>query len=245
MHFWATNDVITAVRLNGDVKQKSTTYTMVDGDDTILCNASAAPFTVTIPTGIPGYKVTIKKTDSSFNAVTISGSGSELPFLLKGETDVLVIQSDGTNWWIIQKPLPSGIIDQWHGLLANIPKSWVLCDGTNGTPDMRSRFVRGAPAGVNPGGVGGSDTHVLTEAQMPIHNHIIYVDGGAHTHTYIAPSSTTYVDAGTYKTVLGDYWSIETGASPHSHDASSIPTGSGSSHNNMPAYIQLAFIMKL
>ncbi len=36
-----------------------------------------------------------------------------------------------------------GTIQIWSGLLTNIPKGWVLCDGTYPTPDLRHRFVMG------------------------------------------------------------------------------------------------------
>lgn len=29
----------------------------------------------------------------------------------------------------------------WSGTIATIPSNYQLCDGTNGTPDLRSRFV--------------------------------------------------------------------------------------------------------
>ena len=35
-----------------------------------------------------------------------------------------------------------GIIVAWSGSVANIPTGWALCDGTNGTPDLRGRFLR-------------------------------------------------------------------------------------------------------
>jgi hypothetical protein len=53
--------------------------------------------------------------------------------------------------------LPAGIIAMWSGLVAAIPAGWVLCDGTNGTPDLRQRFIMGAGT-TAPGTVGGSLT---------------------------------------------------------------------------------------
>ena len=53
----------------------------------------------------------------------------------------------------------SGTIAIWHGTLANIPSGWVLCDGTNSTPDLRDKFVRGAAAGADPGATGGTTEH--------------------------------------------------------------------------------------
>ncbi len=39
---------------------------------------------------------------------------------------------------------PSGIIVAWSGSIDSIPQGWALCDGTNGTPDLRSAFIIGA-----------------------------------------------------------------------------------------------------
>jgi hypothetical protein len=40
--------------------------------------------------------------------------------------------------------VPQGGIIMWSGAIASIPATWFLCDGTNGTPDLRDRFVIGA-----------------------------------------------------------------------------------------------------
>ena len=61
-------------------------------------------------------------------------------------------------------PFPSGIICMWHGLIANIPGGWLLCDGSNGTPDLRNRFVKGAAAATEAGATGGSTTHTHTDS---------------------------------------------------------------------------------
>lgn len=50
----------------------------------------------------------------------------------------------------------------WHGLIVDIPDGWVLCDGENGTPDLRAKFVIGAAAGFDPGGTGGDFQHKHT-----------------------------------------------------------------------------------
>ena len=54
----------------------------------------------------------------------------------------------------------SGIIVQWSGSVGTIPTDWALCDGNNGTPDLRNKFVLGTDT---PGGSGGSATHVHTD----------------------------------------------------------------------------------
>ena len=39
----------------------------------------------------------------------------------------------------------------WSGSIADIPNGWVLCNGTNGTPDLRDRFIFGAGNFAAPG----------------------------------------------------------------------------------------------
>ena len=56
--------------------------------------------------------------------------------------------------------VPSGGIIMWSGLIADIPPGWVLCDGTNSTPDLRDRFIIGAPAATEAGGLTGALTHL-------------------------------------------------------------------------------------
>lgn len=55
--------------------------------------------------------------------------------------------------------IPAGVIVMWSGTLASIPSGWALCDGSGGTPDLRSRFIKGAAAGLDPGATGGAATH--------------------------------------------------------------------------------------
>jgi hypothetical protein len=38
----------------------------------------------------------------------------------------------------------SGMIMLWSGSIASVPSGWLLCDGSNSTPDLRNRFVVGA-----------------------------------------------------------------------------------------------------
>lgn len=55
--------------------------------------------------------------------------------------------------------VPIGGIIQWAGLLVDIPEYWQLCDGSNGTPDLRNRFMLGVGLQVEMNGTGGSSTH--------------------------------------------------------------------------------------
>ena len=40
--------------------------------------------------------------------------------------------------------MPVGTILPYVGELADIPRGWALCDGSNGTPDLTGRFLEEA-----------------------------------------------------------------------------------------------------
>ena len=67
--------------------------------------------------------------------------------------------------------VPPGAIIMWSGSINDIPVGWALCDGSNGTPDLRDRFIVGAGGSYNVGNTGGSDTVTLTTSQIPSHSH--------------------------------------------------------------------------
>ena len=54
-----------------------------------------------------------------------------------------------------------GSIMIWSGSVANIPTGWQLCDGTNGSPDLRDKFVIGAGNNYNVDDEGGSATDTV------------------------------------------------------------------------------------
>ena len=62
---------------------------------------------------------------------------------------------------LISALVPSGVIMMWSGAANAIPSGYVLCDGNNGTPDLRDRFVIGAGNGYAVGATGGSSATIL------------------------------------------------------------------------------------
>ncbi len=52
-----------------------------------------------------------------------------------------------------------GLVAMWDGEIADIPSGWHLCDGLDGTVDLRDLFVIGAGHYYNPGDAGGSMEH--------------------------------------------------------------------------------------
>lgn len=146
----------------------------------------------------------------------------------------------------------SGALGQFDGAgrgLAGTPyEGWQLCNGQNGAPDLRGRFVVGynnAVADYNAiGNTGGTEQVALTVNQMPSHTHTMQA-AGLHTHTYQGP-----LIAGDHPGGSNGYdrpnqpSGGDTGpAGEHVHTIN--PTGGGQPHENRPPYYVLAFIMKL
>ena len=87
---------------------------------------------------------------------------------------VLTSQGSGSAAaWTTVIGVPSGIIAVWSGSEGSIPSGWYLCNGSNGTPDLRNRFIVGAGSGssYSVGNTGGSNTVTLSTSQIPSHSH--------------------------------------------------------------------------
>lgn len=84
--------------------------------------------------------------------------------------------------------VPSGTIVMWKGSVSDVPAGWKLCDGANGTPDLRGRFVVGASALGGEYSVGphndGMASMTLQANHIPRHTHTITASQAEHTHGF-------------------------------------------------------------
>lgn len=133
-----------------------------------------------------------------------------------------------------QSLLPSGVIVMWHGTVA--PAGWALCDGGNGTPDLRGRFVLGSGKGAdltqrNWRDTAGEEVHVLTQGEMPSHNHNYWVGTVGFAASWNSSAEATRAP--------------NQGRNNASQIQVMAQAGSDAAHNNMPPFYVLAYIMKL
>lgn len=144
---------------------------------------------------------------------------------------------------------PSGIICMWSGTSNAIPNGWALCNGSNGTPDLRNRFIVGAGSTYDVGDTGGSNTVRLTTRNMPSHSHA----GSSHSHDIYLTRVIHGNDSGRYIGLIhGDTDPTATNSlageargQTESASGATGATGSDEPHENRPPYYALCFIMKL
>ena len=60
-----------------------------------------------------------------------------------------------------------GMIIAWFGKINEIPKNWTICDGKNGTPDLRNRFIIGSSDDIKFGKTGGKSNITLSKSNLP------------------------------------------------------------------------------
>lgn len=159
--------------------------------------------------------------------------------------------------------VPTGAIIMWSGLATAIPDGWKLCDGQNGTPDLRGKFIRGSN-GTNVGEQGGSTEAFTGPAGAHSHQGTTNV-AGSHAHggaTQGHPLAPHEIP-GYYPNIYqhgNNYGALAPNSqlgAPHTHGINSdgahqhdVSLSSASDHVHsmgtmMPPYYTLCYIMKV
>ena len=96
--------------------------------------------------------------------------------------------------------IPQFGIIMWYKVGGTVPSGWAVCDGTNNTPDMRSRFVISYGYTYSHKTIGGSTTTTMASSNLPSHTHTGTLDAsGSHSHG----SNTTVSGAHNHTQQLG------------------------------------------
>jgi hypothetical protein len=141
-------------------------------------------------------------------------------------------------------PIPAGGIFLWSGSIGSIPAGYVLCNGSNSTPDLRDRFVVGAGSTYAVNATGGS-----ADSVVPTHTHSatsVVTDPG-HTHpvpTLVGAGSETGVSRSSSNS--GPTISFNTTSNTTSITVATTNANAGVSgtNANLPPYYALCYIMK-
>jgi hypothetical protein len=127
--------------------------------------------------------------------------------------------------------LPRGAIIAFSGDIYHLPPGWYPCNGMNGTPDLRARFIVAADdTNYRVNDRGGKSEQILTSSHLPPHTHDFLI--GQHRGTPVTPPVTGFdtLSFSTYSYVE------ETVNMVHS-------TGSGVPIDTRPPYYALYYIM--
>lgn len=129
--------------------------------------------------------------------------------------------------------VPIGTILMYYGKPAELPHGWVICDGQNGTPDLRGRFV----VGTDPGNsdytfkkTGGADKVQLSLDEMPRHQHNTRVGTVGYAAVYKNNQEAVAAPDQSRNNGTQNQWTQ--------------PEGSNQAHENRPPYYALYYIMR-
>jgi hypothetical protein len=138
--------------------------------------------------------------------------------------------------------IPTGMISLWYGSIGSVPLGWYLCDGTNGTPDLRDKFVVGAGSTYSVAATGGA-----ADAIVVSHNHTatsVVTDPG---HNHLAFSySGGGIGVGTQQTNIANNQgqNTSTATTGITVATTNVAAGVSGTNANLPPYYALAYVMK-
>lgn len=146
----------------------------------------------------------------------------------------------------VTEGVPSGSIAIWTGIISSIPTGWKLCDGTDGTPNLRNRFPKCVPTvGTNPGSTGGQAEVTLTITNMNTHRHTFTIadheHGGGLSEKSEGLAGSVVANTARSGDIIGDF-EVPMGSTHFVGAISSV--GGDAPHNNLPRCKDVLYIQK-
>ena len=217
-------------------------------------------FTSSGGTNVPSWTTLGTMSTQNANSVNISGTvqtnnfNSTGVFKIDGSTGAAgqVLVSTGSNAhpnWTTLQIFVSGMIMLWSGSTSSVPSGWVLCNGSNGTPNLRDRFVVGAGSSYAVNAQGGSNTIATSDTAVGITNATLSVprDGWGTTGGPLGTATAGRVLVGSGQAEYSEgLESIRAAGSNRSLGAHSHSSGNhGHTVDTRSPYYALAYIMKV
>jgi hypothetical protein len=176
--------------------------------------------------------------------------GYSYKFVIKDASDVTIQTLDNLYGILQTAPasaptIPSGCIILWSGASGSIPASYYLCDGNNGTPDLRNRFIVGAGDTYSVNQTGGSADAIVVSHTHTATSTSVVTDPG-HTHNAEAGnfggSGTSF--GGGYANDYTETTASATTGITVATTTTNASAGTSGSNANLPPYYALCYIMK-
>jgi hypothetical protein len=177
--------------------------------------------------------------------------GYNYKFILTDANDVQIQSYDNLYGIIGTAPssgatIPAGLISLWSGAVGSVPSGWYLCDGSNGTPDLRDRFVVGAGSTYAVGATGGSaDAIVVDHTHTATSTSNVNDPGHSHSYTQVHTPYNVSINDRPYA------WQTRSANTSTSTTGITVSTsttvssaGTSGTGQNLPPYYALAYIMK-
>ena len=202
-----------------------------------------------VPTGYPNNVYSGSSTGTGTTGTSTTGENLTVTGVTPGTYTLSTVSVDAygrvTNAvsGAVPSSFPSGGIIMWSGSIASVPSGWYLCDGSNGTPDLRNRFVVGAGSTYVSAATGGS-----ADAVVVSHTHTATSTDSGHTHNAITQTSgssasgTQFTNSFSGSVNTTSTQMIQTGSA--SITTTVATAGVSGTNANLPPYYALAFIMK-
>lgn len=204
--------------------------------------------------GTSGDSFTVAGTLTSSGTLAVTG-GVTLDGSAGTSGQVLLSAGSGNTptWGSV---FPSGGIVMWSGTIATIPSGWYLCNGSNGTPDLRNRFIVGAHSdttGVAYTTITGSNTQSggTKDSIVVSHTHTATVTDPTHFHAsiktldgYSLQTTSQGYDVIAQSGTTTTSTTVKTANASTGITVANSTEGSSGTNQNLPPYYALAFIMK-
>lgn len=189
-------------------------------------------------------------------------------FVLSDANDVVIQTYDNLYGIIGTVPVtppssvPTGCILLWSGSIGSIPAGWALCNGNNGTPDLRNRFIVGAGSTYAVNATGGSadsivvshtHTGTISNPTTSLTGSFNLVDDTGGSGTFVRAENPTGIV--TQQNLTGNFANFQSTTSitapatvsidaTHIHNTTIASAGTSGTNANLPPYYALCYIMK-